>query len=57
MRTSCLVGKYPLAPCPLQGGKLQVGILVIRGDATIADFRASILIAIYDVYKSLFLQG
>ena len=52
-----LVGEYALAPCPLQGGKLQVRVLVIGGDATRTDVHASILRLIYDTRNHLFLQG
>jgi len=56
MRATGLIGEYPLAPCPLQSGQLQVRVLVIGGDATVADFHASILTMIYDARNLLFLQ-
>jgi hypothetical protein len=48
VRTSGFISEYPLAPCPLQGGKLQVRVLVLGGDTTIADFHAAILTLISD---------
>jgi len=57
MHTSCFVSKYSLTPGSLQGGQLQVGILVLSGDATIADFHAVILTLISDALNLLFLQG
>jgi hypothetical protein len=50
------LGEYPRALCPLQGRQLQVRVLVIRGNATIVDFRATILSLIYDACNLLFLQ-
>jgi hypothetical protein len=52
-----LVGEDALAPCPLQRGQLQIGILIVGGDASIADFHAAILTLISDACKRLFLQG
>src|SRR5262249_31965814 len=52
-----LVSEYPRAPGPLQGGQLQVGVLVLGGDTTIAYFHAIILTLISDACKRLFLQG
>jgi hypothetical protein len=57
VRPAGLVGKYPLAPYPLQGRQLQVKVLVICGDATTANFHASILSMIFVCCKLLFLQG
>jgi len=57
VRAGCLIGEYPLAPCPLQCSQLQVWVLVIRGDATIAGFHAGILTLISAARKYLFLQG
>ena len=57
MCTTGLIRKYPLPPCPLQCGELQIGILVIGGDATIADLHSAILILIDDARKLLFLHG
>jgi hypothetical protein len=54
---SSLVGVDLLAPGPLQGGELQVRVLVIRGDATIADVHAAILTTISDACNSLFFQA
>jgi hypothetical protein len=56
MHTDGLVGEYPLAPGPLQGGQLQVGVLVLGGDATIADVHVAILTLIFVACKPLFLQ-
>jgi hypothetical protein len=56
MYTRGLVGEYPRASCPLQGGELQGGVLVLGRDATIADVHTAILTAISDVCKPLFLQ-
>jgi len=55
MRASGLVRKYLLTPCPLQSGQLPVGVLVIGGNATIADVHAAILTMISDARKVLFL--
>jgi hypothetical protein len=55
MRASGLVHKYLLTFCPLQSGQLQVGVLVISADATIADVHAAILTVISDARKVLFL--
>jgi hypothetical protein len=57
MDARCLISEYPRAPGPLQGGQLQVGVLVIRGDTTIAYFHAIILTMISDACKPLFLQN
>jgi hypothetical protein len=56
MHTDGLVGEYPLAPGPLQGSQLQVGILVLGGDATIANVHAAILTLIFVACKPFFLQ-
>ena len=56
MHTAGLLGAYPLAPCLLQGGELHVGVLVIRGHATRADFHAPILTLLSDASNLLFLQ-
>jgi hypothetical protein len=52
-----LVGAYFSAPCLLQSGQLHVGVLVIRGHATRADFHRVVMTLIYDADKPLFLQG
>jgi hypothetical protein len=57
MRTHSSVGAYPFASYPLQGGKLQVRVWGIRGDATLADVHAPILTLICDARKSLFVQS
>ena len=57
MRAGGLVGEYPFAPYPLQGGQLQVRVLVLSGDAAITDFHAPILTLISDARKQLFLQA
>ena len=57
MRAAGLVGAHPLAPCPLQGGKLPVGVLVIRGHATVTNCHAPILTMISDARKLWLLQG
>jgi hypothetical protein len=56
MHTGGLVGKYTLAPCPLQGGEPYVRVVVICGDAAVPDFHVSILTLISDGYNLLFLQ-
>jgi len=40
MHTGGLVGEYSCAPGPLQSGQLQVRVLVLGGDATVADVHA-----------------
>jgi hypothetical protein len=57
MHTAGLLGAYPLAPCLPQGSEWHVGVLVIRGHATRADFHASILTLLFDASNLLFLQG
>jgi hypothetical protein len=56
MRSGGLVREDCAAPCPLQGSQLQIGILIIRGDATIADFHRGILALMHDTHNLLFLQ-
>src|ERR1051326_5336067 len=56
MRPGCLISEYRFAPCPLQRGQLPVRVLIIRRDATIADFHALILALIYNTHNPLFLQ-
>lgn len=46
-----------LAPFLLRGGKLQVGVLAIRGDPRIADFHGRIVSLISGTAKPLIYQG
>ena len=48
--------KDTLASIFLQGGKLQIGVLVFRGDPRIADVHEAILSLIYGTDKSLIEQ-
>lgn len=53
MRPRGLVGKDALAPRLLEGGKLQVGILVISRDPRVADVHEPTLSLIYGTSKPL----
>lgn len=52
-----LVGEDALTPILLEGGTLQVGILVFGRDLCIADFHGPILSLISDTTKPLIEQG
>lgn len=53
MRPRRLVGKDALAPRLLEGGKLQVGVLIFGRDPCIADFHRLVLSLIYGTDKPL----
>lgn len=53
MRSRGLVNKDALAPCLLEGGKLQVGVLVFGRDPCIADVHEAVLSLIYGTTKPL----
>ena len=55
MRSGCLTGAYLLASCPFQGSQVPIEGLIIRGDATIADFHRGMSL-IYDTHNYLCLQ-
>ena len=57
MRPAGLVDEDALAPCPLHGGDLQVGVLVIGRDPRIADFHSLIVSLIHGTAKLLIDQG
>ena len=53
MRPGSLISKDKIAPHLLQGGKLQVGVLVIGRDPRVADFHGSVLSLISGTTKPL----
>ena len=57
MRSRGLVGEDALAPRLLEGGKLQVGVLVCGRNPRIADFHEPILSLISGTTKPLIEQG
>ena len=57
MRSRGLVGEDALAPRLLEGGKLQVGILVFGRNSRIADVHEPVLSLIYGTDKPLIYQG
>lgn len=53
MRPRGFVGEDALAPRLLEGGKLQVGVLVFGRDPRVADFHEPIVSLIYGTNKLL----
>ena len=53
MRPGRLIREDALSPRPPQGGKLQVGVLIVGRDPRIAYFHGPILSLIYGTGKSL----
>ncbi len=53
MRPCGLVGEDALTPRLLEGGKLQVGVLVFGRDSRIADVHEPVLSLIYGIDKPL----
>ena len=53
MRPRSLIGKDALAPRLLEGGKLQVGILVFGRNSRVADFHEPVLSLISGTSKPL----
>ncbi len=53
MRPRGFVGEDALAPCLLEGGKLQVGVLVFGRNSRIADFHEPVLSLISGTSKLL----
>jgi hypothetical protein len=56
VRPGCLVGEDALAPRPQEGGKLQVGILIVGRYPRIAYFHGPLLSLIYGMAKPLIYQ-
>lgn len=57
MRPGRLVGEDTLAPRPLQGGKLSIGVLVFGRDSRVAAVHEAVLSLISGTNKPLIEQG
>lgn len=57
MRSRGLVGEDALAPRLLEGGKLQIGVLLFGRDPRLADVHKPVLSLTYGTTKPLIYQG